>query len=98
MPLDETPENRSPEKEDINPIQAATIDVAKTRSVAEERRLAALAMYQSKDLVLDHEESLLAQELPRPTMATIENTPDVVTDRNKSPLMLPSTREFHRLQ
>mmetsp|Transcript_107304 Transcript_107304/g.160500 ORF Transcript_107304/g.160500 Transcript_107304/m.160500 type:complete len:2227 (-) Transcript_107304:72-6752(-) len=45
-------------------------------SIAEERRRTALAMYQSDDLVLDHEEAMLAEQLLRPAMKMIENKPE----------------------
>jgi hypothetical protein len=60
-------------------------DVQKTLTMADERRKVALAIYESKDLVLDQEETLMPQELLRPTMTALENKPQLISNERPSP-------------
>jgi hypothetical protein len=59
-------------------------DTKKTMNIAEERRRAALAMYNSEDLVLDREESFTTRELLRPVTPS-ENKPLPQSRHRESP-------------
>ena len=68
-------------------VQPTPRDTKKTLSIAEERRRAALAMYHSEDLVLDNEETVMAEALLRSTTTTKENKPKVKPARVESSSM-----------
>ena len=53
-------------------------DVKNNLSIAEQGRQAALAKYQDKGLVLDHKETLLAEEVLGPAMTTFKDWPQIV--------------------